>query len=120
VSTPRLIDPVVHDPYHALVFVNQYRYTIAIWLRIDSEWWVTPDIAPGAKTAVIPLGEGANVAWQAVSENAINAYNLFNGTRLDTQSVEELDAWSDGLFGWCGKIKVTYGMLGRSIQVELF
>jgi hypothetical protein len=119
-STPRLIDPVVHDPYHALIFVNQYRYTIAIWLRMDSEWWVTPDIAPGARTAVIPLVEGANVAWRAVSENAVNAYNLFNGTHLDTQSVEELDASSDDLFGWCGKIKVTYGMLGRSIQVELF
>ena len=87
---------------------------------MDSEWWVTPDIAPGAKTGVIPLLEGANVAWRAVSENAVIAYNLFNGTHLDTQSVEELVALSDDLFGWRGKIKVTYGVLGRSIQVELF
>jgi hypothetical protein len=55
---------------------------------MDSEWWATPDLAPGAKTGVIPLVEGANVAWQVASENAVNAHNLFNRMHLDTQNIE--------------------------------
>lgn len=117
-SSGTLITPIVSDPYFSMVFVNQRRFRLAVWLKIEGEWWVTPDVRPRGRTGIVPAFEGATIEWRAVSADAVRAYNLLHGTTWTTQSEEIMG--DEDVAGWQGQFVVTYGMLGRSIRLALF
>lgn len=94
------VSPSVIDPYFALTFVNSHRFPLGVWLKSNWDWWVAPNIAPGETTGIITILEGATVEWQAVSTDAVAAYNLFNGTSLDIESEKVLEAVSEDISGW--------------------
>lgn len=113
-----LITPEVNDPYFAFAFVNNLPCRLAVWLRFDEDWYATPDISPGARTGYIPALEGASVEWEVLHEGSLAVQNLLNGTARTLQDEEALG--EDDNVSWQGQFTVTYGMLGRTIHLQLF
>lgn len=113
-----LITPTVNNPYFAFAFVNKLPCRLAVWLRINEKWWATPNIALGARKGFIPALEGATVEWRVLYEGLLAVQNLLNGTAWTIQDAEVMEDKDN--VSWQGQFIVPYGMLGRTIQLQLF
>jgi hypothetical protein len=110
--------PIWTEPSFGLLFRNSTHGDIALAVKIDYCWCLAPIIRAQMISHIIPIQEGATVEWRAISFRTCSLHNLVQHTNY---SLEYLEAFQcDDLIEWQGQTTVSFGMLGHTIQIDLY
>ena len=100
-----------------LRFHNSAPSDVVLAVKIDYQWWLTPIIRTRASPYTLSIHEGATVEWRAISFRACSLHNLVHRTHYSLDGFAAFRC--DDLIEWQGQTTVSFGMLGRVVQIFL-
>jgi hypothetical protein len=112
------VDPSWIEPSFGLLFRNSTQGDVALAVKIDYYWCLAPTIRAQMISHIIPIQEGATVEWRAISFRACSLHNLVQHTN---HSLDDFAAFRcDDLIELQGQTTVSFGMLGHTVQIDLY